>query len=161
MCRVLEVSTSRYYDWVKRSPGDRAASNRVLDEHIQSVFHQHKGRYGSPRLVDELNDNGIRCSENRVARRMQALGLQAIQAKKFKVTTDSNHDWPVAANLLQQDFTAEEPNHKWVSDITYSVPGVQGKHGCLNELQVYLKYTNKTAGDSLFASMPGCAGMRV
>ena len=50
---------------------------------------------------------------------MQALGLQAIQAKKFKVTTDSNHDWPVAANLLQQDFTAEEPNHKWVSDITY------------------------------------------
>ena len=119
MCRVLEVSTSRYYDWGKHSPGVRAIVNQRLDDHIQSVFHQHKSRYGSPRLVDELNDNGISCSENRVARRMQALGLQAIQAKKFKVTTDSNHDRPVAANLLQQDFTAEEPNHKWVSDITY------------------------------------------
>lgn len=119
MCRVLEVSTTGYYDWGKRSPGVRAASNQALDEHIQSVFHQHKGRYGSPRVVDELNDNSISCSENRVARRMQALGLQAVQRKKFKVTTDSEHDQPVAADLLQQDFTAEEPNRKWVSDITY------------------------------------------
>ena len=119
MCRVLAVSTSRYYDWGKHFPGDRAASNQALDEHIQTVFHQHKGRYGSPRIVDELNDNGIACSENRVARRMQTLGLQAVQRKKFKVTTDSEHDWPVASNLLQQDFTAEEPNRKWVSDITY------------------------------------------
>ena len=61
-------------------------------------FISHKGRYGSPRLVDELNDNGIACSENRVARRMQTLGLQAVQRKKFKITTDSEHDWPVAAN---------------------------------------------------------------
>lgn len=82
------------------------------------MFHQHKGRYGSPWIVDELNDNGIPCSENRVARRMPALDLQAVQRKKFKITTDSEHDKPVAANLLQQDFTAEEPNRKWVSDIT-------------------------------------------
>jgi len=119
MCRVLEVSTSGYYDWGKHSPGVCAIANQRLDDPIQSVFHQHKGRYGSPRLVDELNDNGISCSENRVARRMQTLGLQAIQTKKFKVTTDSKHDLPVAPNLLQQDFTTEEPNRKWVSDITY------------------------------------------
>ena len=119
MCRVLEVSTSGYYDGGKHFPGVCAIANQRLDDHIQSVFHQHKGRYGSPRLVAELNDNGISCSENRVARRMQKLGLQAIQRKKFKVTTDSKHDLPVAPNLLQQDFTAEEPNHKWVSDITY------------------------------------------
>jgi len=119
MCRVLEVSTTGYYDWGKRSPGVCAASNQALDEHIRHVFHQHKGRYGSPRVVDELNDNGITCSENRVARRMQALGLQAVQTKKYKVTTDSEHDKPVAPNLLQQDFTAEGPNRKWVSDITY------------------------------------------
>ena len=119
MCRVLEVSTSGYYDGGKHFPGVCAIANQRLDDHIQSVFHQHKGRYGSPRLVAELNDNGISCSENRVARRMQKLGLQAIQRKKFKVTTDSKHDLPVAPNLLQQDFTTEEPNRKWVSDITY------------------------------------------
>ncbi|MCH7696125.1 MAG: IS3 family transposase [Proteobacteria bacterium] len=119
MCRVMEVSTSGYYDWGKHFPGVCAIANQRLDDHIQSVFHQHKGRYGSPRLVAELNDNGISCSENRVARRMQKLGLQAIQRKKFKVTTDSKHDLPVAPNLLQQDFTTEEPNRKWVSDITY------------------------------------------
>ena len=118
-CRVMEVSTSGYYDWGKHFPGVCAIANQRLDDHIQSVFHQHKGRYGSPRLVAELNDNGISCSENRVARRMQKLGLQAIQRKKFKVTTDSKHDLPVAPNLLQQDFTTEEPNRKWVSDITY------------------------------------------
>ena len=119
MCRVLEVSTTGYYDWRNRSPGVRACANQLLDVHIQQVFHQHKGRYGSPRIVDELNENGITCSENRVARRMQALGLQAVQTKKYKVTTDSEHDKPVAPNLLQQDFTAEGPNRKWVSDITY------------------------------------------
>lgn len=119
MCRVLEVSTTGYYDWRNRPPGVRACANQLLDEHIQEVFHQHKSRYGSPRIVDELNDKGISCSENRIARRMQILGLQAVQTKKFKVTTDSEHDKPVAANLLQQDFTAEEPNQKWVSDITY------------------------------------------
>ena len=97
----------------------RAASNQALDEHIREVFNQHKGRYGSPRIADELNDRDIPCSENRVARRMQTLALQAVQAKKFKVTTDSEHDKPVAPDLLQQDFSAEEANRKWVSDITY------------------------------------------
>ena len=119
MCRVLEVSKTGYYDWGKRCPGVRAASNQALDEHIREVFNQHKGRYGSPRIADELNDRDIPCSENRVARRMQTLALQAVQAKKFKVTTDAEHDKPVAPDLLQQDFSAEEANRKWVSDITY------------------------------------------
>ena len=119
MCRVQEVSKTGYYDWGKRCPGVRAASNQALDEHIREVFNQHKGRYGSPRIADELNDRDIPCSENRVARRMQTLALQAVQAKKFKVTTDSEHDKPVAPDLLQQDFSAEEANRKWVSDITY------------------------------------------
>ena len=119
MCRVQEVSKTGYYDWGKRCPGVRAASNQALDEHIREVFNQHKGRYGSPRIADELNDRDIPCSENRVARRMQTLALQAVQAKKFKVTTDAEHDKPVAPDLLQQDFSAEEANRKWVSDITY------------------------------------------
>ena len=59
MCRVLEVSKTGYYDWGKRCPGVRAASNQALDEHIREVFNQHKGRYGSPRIADELNDRDM------------------------------------------------------------------------------------------------------
>ena len=99
----------------KRCPGVRAASNQALDEHIREVFNQHKGRYGSPRI--ELNDRDP-CSEIE-ARRMQTLALQAVQAKKFKVTTDSEHDKPVAPDLLQQDFSAEEANRKWVRHHLY------------------------------------------
>ena len=119
MCAVLEVSKTSYYEWRQWKPGPRAVSNQQLDRQIQRVFNRHKGRYGAPRIADELNDEGIPCSENRVARRLQALDLKACQAKKFKVTTDSEHDKPVAPDLLQQDFTAEAPNQKWVSDITY------------------------------------------
>ena len=119
MCRVLKVSRSGYYDWQSRSPSLRQRSNEVLDREIRLIFAEHRERYGAPRIAEELVERGIPCSENRVARRMQALDLRAIQAKKFKVTTDSNHDKPVADDLIGQDFTASRPNEKWVSDITY------------------------------------------
>jgi len=119
MCEVLKVSRSGYYEWRERPPSDRQRSNEALDQEIKTIFDDHRQRYGSPRIADELKDRGIECSENRVARRMQSLELRAIQARKFKVTTDSNHDKPVAEDLIQQDFTASRPNEKWVSDITY------------------------------------------
>lgn len=119
MCKVLQVSRSGYYSWRSSSEGPRAASNRQLDMKIKEVFKTHKQRYGAPRVADELIDEGTPCSVNRVARRMKILGLRAIHAKKFKVTTDSNHCKPVAPDLLEQDFSASAPNHKWVSDISY------------------------------------------
>ena len=119
MCGVLEVSRSGYYHWTKRGPSRRALLNRKLDRRIREIFARHRQCYGVPRITDELHDEGIECSENRVARRMRALGLRAIQAKKFKVTTDSNHSKPVAPDLLEQDFYAQAPNEKWVSDISY------------------------------------------
>ena len=119
MCGVLSVSRSGYYDWSQRSPSLRAQANQALDERIQAIFAQHRQRYGAPRIVDALHDEGIECSENRVARRMQIMDLKAIQAKKFKVTTDSNHSKPVAPDLLEQDFSAAAPNQKWTSDISY------------------------------------------
>lgn len=119
MCRVLQVARSGYYNWLKRTDGVRALSNRTLDAEIRRIFAEHKQRYGVPRITDELHDQGITCGKNRVARRMKKLGLRGIQAKKFKVTTDSNHAKPVAPDLLEQDFTATAPNQKWVSDITY------------------------------------------
>jgi putative transposase len=119
MCNVLNVSSSGFYEWVHRRPSRRAIANDRLDGHIRQVFDQHKQRYGAPRIADEINGQGLSCSENRVARRMRVLGIQAIQRRKFKVTTDSNHDKPVAEDLINQDFTATRANEKWVSDITY------------------------------------------
>ena len=119
MCQVLNVSSSGYYNWRGRPESARAMSNRALDSEIRQVYGEHKQRYGVPRITDELKDRGFHCSENRVARRMTKLGLKGIQAKKFKRTTDSNHDKPVAPDLIEQDFTAASPNQKWVSDLTY------------------------------------------
>jgi len=119
MCKVLDVSRAGYYDWVEREPSARSRSNKVLDRHIRVIFRRHKGRYGSPRITDDLWDLEVSCSENRVARRMRHMGLKAVQARKFKVTTDSNHEKPVAPDLVRQDFAASAPNQKWVSDISY------------------------------------------
>ena len=124
MCGVLDVSRSGFYHWSGRKPGQQERSNRELDSRIRELFARHKQRYGAPRITDDLHDEGIACSENRVARRMRLLGLRAIQAKKFKVTTDSNHCKPVAPDLIEQDFTAEAPNQKWVSDISYGAPSL-------------------------------------
>ena len=119
MCDVLSVSRSGYYDWAGRGPSRRAQANALLDGRIYDIFSRHRQRYGSPRITDDLRDEGIACSENRVARRMRVLELKAIQARKFKVTTDSNHTKPVAPDLIEQNFSASAPNQKWCGDITY------------------------------------------
>jgi transposase InsO family protein len=119
MCGVLNVSRSGFYHWSGRMPSRCAQSNNLVDRRIRESFVHHRQRYGAPRITDALHDEGTECSENRVARRMRTLGLKAIQAKKFKVTTDSNHSKPVAPDLIEQDFTATAPNQKWTSDITY------------------------------------------
>ncbi len=120
MCGTLSVSRSGFYAWARRGGVSRcASSNEALDERIAKIFEVHKARYGAPRITDELHDEGVACSENRVARRMRILHLRAIQAKKFKVTTDSKHTKPVAPDLVEQDFSAEAPNQKWTSDISY------------------------------------------
>jgi putative transposase len=119
MCGVLSISRSGYYAWSGRMPSRRAKSNQGLDKQIGRIFDLHRQRYGAPRITEVLHDEGIVCSENRVARRMRVLGLKAVQAKKFKVTTDSNHSMPVAPDLIEQNFSAAAPNQKWTSDITY------------------------------------------
>lgn len=119
LCHALEVRPGSYYAWCKRPVCQRVQNTINLDVHIQAVFVEHKGRYGSPRIAEELREQGKTCSENRVAQRMQKLGLQAKGKRKYKATTQSNHTLPVAPNLLEQNFKAQAPNQKWVSDITY------------------------------------------
>lgn len=119
LCEVMAVCRSGYYKWCRQVVSQRACANDKLDVHIKACFAEHKQRYGSPRLTVELRAQGLTCSENRVAARMKVLGIQAKAKRKFKATTNSNHNLPVAPNLLEQNFDADAPNRKWVSDITY------------------------------------------
>jgi transposase InsO family protein len=119
MCRTLSVSRSGYYRWRRRPESRRAAENRRLDTHIKLIYNSHKGRYGSPKITNELNEMGFEVGKNRVARKMKQAGLRSIVRRKFRPTTDSKHSHPVAENLVQREFTASAPNKTWVSDITY------------------------------------------
>ena len=119
MCRLLSVSTSGYYDWRSRKPSRREEENRQLANKIKAIFDDEKSRAGALRITKRLNNEGTPVGRHRVAKIMRSNGWRARAAKKFKATTNSNHQLPVAPNLLQQNFSARRPNEKWVSDITY------------------------------------------
>lgn len=121
MCRVLQVSRSGFYAWRKRkvAPAKRSLWRTMLDSQVAAAFVARKGRCGSPTLTRDLAEQGRRYNRKTVARSQQRQALRAKAARKFKATTNSNHNLPVAPNLLDRDFTAHAPNRKWVSDITY------------------------------------------
>jgi putative transposase len=119
MCLALKVTASGYYRQRKRGKSKRALSNEQLDQTIRVAHRKSRGNYGSPRITKELKEQGVVCSENRVARRMQKNGIAAKTKRRFKVTTKSKHNHPVAENVLQQNFAATAQNQVWVSDITY------------------------------------------
>lgn len=119
MCSVFSVARSGYYAWRDKRPGKRRQANAVLDDKIGRIFARHQKRYGAIRVTDDLRDEGETCSKNRVARRMRVLGLKAKGKRKFRITTDSNHNLPVAQNLLNREFSATAINQKWAGDITY------------------------------------------
>ena len=119
MCRLLGVSASGYYHWLTRKPSLREEENVKLAIKIKAIFDDEKSRPGAPRITKRLNAEGESAGRHRVAKIMQQNGWRARAAKKFKATTNSNHRLPVAPNLLEQDFSAQQPNEKWVSDITY------------------------------------------
>ncbi|MCE3043372.1 IS3 family transposase, partial [Legionella sp. 16cNR16C] len=119
MCRMLSVSVSGYYAWLDRTPSVRKQKDYALSQKIKAIFDDEKGRAGVPRITKRLNSEGESIGRQRVARIMREHGWRAKAARKFKATTNSNHQLPVAPNLLRQNFVACKPNDKWVSDITY------------------------------------------
>jgi putative transposase len=128
MCRVLEVSRAGFYAWRARPLCDRVKGDWVLRDRIQKIQKEVKGRYGSPRVRMELRALGIRCSRKRVARLMREHGLQARRARRFRVTTKSDHLQPVAPNVLARQFRVTRQvhaNRAWAADITY-LPTRQG-----------------------------------
>jgi transposase InsO family protein len=120
MCHALDVSTSGYHDWKTRPLSNRKQSDLELVDHIKSSQEESNGTYGSPRITGDLVAMGYNINEKRVARIMKEYGISAEKPRVFRVsTTDSNHDLPVAQNLLDRDFSVGCLNRVWVSDITY------------------------------------------
>src|SRR5579884_2555307 len=110
MCRLLSVSASGYYDWRNRPASVRPQQNAELAPKIKAIFDDEKSRAGAKRIAKRLRqEEGIRVGRHRVARIMCAQGWRAKAAKKYKATTNSDHHLPVAPNLLQQNFTANQP----------------------------------------------------
>jgi putative transposase len=125
LCETLEVSPAGYYAWRQRPTSARQQRRDTLAVEIRAIHAEVKARYGSPRIHAELIARGRDCCVNTVARLMRDAGIAAKTARKFRCTTDSNHDLPVADNILDRQFDPAAPNASWVADITY-VPTCEG-----------------------------------
>ncbi len=118
LCRVLQVSRAGFYAWLGRPEPERVRRDQQLSVLVQASFEESRKTYGSPRVLRDLIDWGERVSRKRVARLMRQGGLEARVRRRYKCTTMSDHDQPVAPNLLDRDFTAAGPNQRWVGDTT-------------------------------------------
>jgi putative transposase len=125
MCPIMKVSVSAYYRWLDNPISKKDLRHYELDDQIRGIFNKHKSRYGVKRVYEELKDKDCKVTEKKVSERMREMNLVAKGNKPFIVTTDSNHNQYTAPNLLKQDFHADLPNQKYVTDITY-VPTAEG-----------------------------------
>ena len=119
LCRVLKVSPSGYYSWRNRKPSQRDLDDEQLRPKVVKAFKVGRGTYGSPRVLRKLVDQGLEVGRRRIARLMRDLGLPGVSPRKFRVTTNSDHEHPIAENVLARNFEASCPNEKWTTDITY------------------------------------------
>jgi Transposase and inactivated derivatives len=116
---VLCVSRSGYYAWENRPKSARTLENEVITEQIKSIHKKSNQSYGSRKITQKLRRKGKIVNHKRVERLMKVEGIRSKVAKKYKATTNSKHNLPVAENILNRQFTAAKPNTKMVSDITY------------------------------------------
>jgi putative transposase len=155
LCEVLGVSPAGYYAWRARPESQRAVANRALVDDIKRVHCDTGGRYGSPRIHAELTAQGRGASRGRIERLMRRHGIRAIMARPPRVrTTDSRHDFPIAPNLIERNFSATAPNQIWLADITY----IETDQGWLYLATVMDLYSRKIVGwamaDHLRADLP-------
>jgi transposase InsO family protein len=136
----MRVSPSGYYASRGRPESGHVRDDRRLRLLVQAAFKESRGRYGSPRIHRELLEQKVRVSPKRVARLMQEEGLRARARKRYKMTTLSDHDQPVAANLLDRQFAAEAPNQRWVGDTTEFVIAGSGKLYLASILDLYSRF---------------------
>ena len=150
LCEVLQVTRSGYYAWCQGRQSARAEANQLLSQQIQRVHQDNKGRYGSPRITQQLRREGHRCNHKRVERLMRQQGLRGCSSRKRRVrTTNSDHDQPVAANLLLNRPAPRRSNEVWVADITY----VPTQEGWLYVAAVMDLYSRQILGWSVWDSL--------
>ena len=142
MCKELNVSSSGYYAWCKRPASAREMANQELYNKIKAVYNDNRGVYGSPRIYRELKEQGVACSENRIARLMRLRSLRAKQSRRFKSTTKRNKAHQAAPNLLKRDFDTKQPDQKWLADITY----IATREGWLYLAAILDLYTRRIVG---------------
>ena len=122
MCRELDIAPSGYYAWQARSPSKKSARDAALLAHVRAAFKASRRRYGSPRIHAELKAGGHRVARKRIARLMRQDGLRARPRRRFVLTTQSRHKFPIARNVVAREFEVSSPNQVWVSDLTYREP---------------------------------------
>jgi len=148
MCKALNVSRSGYYAYASRGESNRSRENRALLDTIKTIHEKSHRIYGAPQITENLPAHQ-KASRGRVARLMRASGIRSKVTKKYKATTNSKHNLPIADNLLNQDFAAGKPNEKWVSDITY----ISTKEGWLYLAGVMDLYGRKLVGWAMDSRM--------
>lgn len=119
MAKILDVSKSGYYEWLKQPISKREIEDFKLLSEIKEIHKKSRLNYGSPRIFKALKSKGIICGKNKVIKLMKENNIRSKVRKKFKPTTNSKHNNPVFENILDRNFTVKEPNKVWVSDITY------------------------------------------
>jgi putative transposase len=149
MCNVLKITSSGYYKWKNRPFSKTLLSKEKIKQQITSIYFSSKQRYGSPRIAFELNSLGYKISRITVAKYMKELGLRSKLSKKFKVTTNSKHNYLVVENVLNRNFIADKSSKAWVSDITY----IHTKEGFLYLTTIIDLYDRKIIGWSLSKGM--------
>ncbi len=119
LCRIMDVTSRGYRAWRSRPISQRQRNDLVLLAHIKEQHRLSLGSYGRPRMTEELKELGLNVGHRRVGRLMRENGISVVRTRKYKATTDSNHRFNIAPNLLNRDFTATLPNQKWAGDISY------------------------------------------
>ncbi|SET86601.1 Transposase InsO and inactivated derivatives [Oceanobacillus limi] len=150
MCKVLKVTTSGYYKWRNRKPSQQELRKERIQERILYHYHDSEKRYGSPKITKLLEKEGYTITERTVGKYMQELDLRSCVSKTFKVnTTNSDHDYPIAPNILDQNFSTLAPNKVWVADITY-IPCREGRLYLASILDLF---TREVVGWRLYGHM--------
>jgi transposase InsO family protein len=149
MALVLKVSRSGYYEWVKTKKTKREIDDELFLVQIKETFEKTRKTYGPRRITKALNNEGIKIGRKRVERIMKENNIVPITVKKFKATTNSNHDYPISPNLLNRQFNVDAPCKAWVTDITY----VHTDEGWLYLAAVMDLYSGKIVGWAMDSTM--------
>ncbi|MHA4811170.1 IS3 family transposase [Flavitalea flava] len=149
LSQVLQCSTSAYYSWRRGITKRREDHRRRLVTLVRTTYYESEKTYGSPRIYKAIKAMQVPCSRSHIVRIMKEEHIWAVHKRKFRVTTDSAHELPVAENLLARDFTATRPNEKWVSDITY----IRTQEGWLYLAVIIDLFSRKVVGWSMRSDM--------